>query len=331
MPAVSQFTPPCGDDPLTDTDLEGWSARVAAIFAELAQDFPQFLDPTQSDLADGNRAHSVAWVAFPASLLRDATSERGRWAEADRARRNQDEYGEWAVVRDGDAIHRVTFTTETPEYYEQLFKTNRDLLLELYQEFTGQDVALEDISNASGYVRGNEFNNTTAGSIIHLMQASNTLEAAVRLAAEATVLRIADGVPVTNQQELVICGGLGDPFRNSDPQIAAAINQLAAAGDDVTLADPPGLYIDSFLTAGMRTPDGTDAAEFWRVERSGEAGAVRASFEVPPELGYSVSEITIGGRPIDFGAQLADRVQIKITAVSSPASHTPEPEPCVGE
>jgi hypothetical protein len=81
---------------------------------------------------------------------------------------------------------------------------------------------------------------------VHLAQANNTLGAAVDLAAKATILRERDGEPVTNQQVLVDCARLGNPFRNSDPQIAAAINNIAASGAEITLQDPPGLYIHGF-------------------------------------------------------------------------------------
>ncbi len=48
-----------------------------------------------------------------------------------------------------------------------------------------------------------------------------------------------------------------------------------------------------------------------------EERIVRASYEVPEELGFSVSDIRIGGRPIEFGAQLADLVQVRLTAVAT--------------
>lgn len=151
----------------------------------------------------------------------------------------------------------------------------------------------------------------------------------MKLVAEATVLRRRDdGTPVTDRQELVICGGLGDPFRNSDPQIAEIVNDAASLGTEVTLLDPMGLYIDGLLTAGMTTPDGADASDFWQVERGKPDFAVRASFSVPEERGYAVGDITISGRPITRGAQIADKVRVRTQAVVKPGNHQPVRKRC---
>lgn len=66
------------------------------------------------------------------------------------------------------------------------------------------------------------------------------------------------------------------------------------------------LYIDQLLIGGMETPDGEDPAAFWRL-----------------------GDITAAGRPIRFGAQLADRVNVRLTALVKPAGHQPERHPCV--
>ena len=99
------------------------------------------------------------------------------------------------------------------------------------------------------------------------MQETNTLFAALVLAAQATVLRHdADGEPVTSAMALVRCGRLGEPRRNSDPQIAAAVNDAAATGAEISLQDPFGLYIDRLLlgacggpTAGIRPSSGSSS------------------------------------------------------------------------
>src|SRR6185436_4866370 len=222
------------------------------------------------------------------------------------------------------------FTSETPEYYEQLLATDEQLLVDLYEQYAGQPVSLDELRTSDGrYDKRNRWNAATDGPIAHLQQRSNTLAAAIVLAATATVLRHdAHGRPVVNQQELVRCGSLGEPARNSDPQIAAAVNQLAAQAFDVSLADPPGLYVDGIETAGIETPDGTDPATFWTVERGDEDHVVRARFEVPQELGYLVGDLRLAGRPIDFGGQLADRVSVKLAAVAQPGVHQPQSLPC---
>ncbi|MGH2840049.1 MAG: hypothetical protein ACRDKY_04400 [Solirubrobacteraceae bacterium] len=336
MAVLDQFNPPAGLTELSPADRAGWSERVRQIFRSLARtgDYPQFYDPTATDTGTDAALKTVTWPAYPATLLLDATSERGRWQRADSSRSVQDEYCEWSVQRGADGrIRRVVFTSEVPEYWEHLFAADPDRLTTLYSQMYGRDVALDELTARDGsYRRDNALNRSTEGGIAHLIQNSNNLGAAVVLAATATVLRRdAAGEPVTNQQELVRCGRLGEPNRNSDPQIAAAVNDLCAQGAQITLEDPPGLYIDGLLAAEMETPDGSDPASYWTIERGTPERALRASYEVPADAGFVVGDIEIAGRPIEYGAQLADNVQIKLTAVASAfGSHAPEREPCVG-
>src|SRR4029453_18185275 len=103
----------------------------------------------------------------------------------------------------------------------------------------------------------NVHNDSTRGRPAHLMQETNTLEAAVLLAAQATVLRHdAAGNPVTSAMALVRCGRLGEPRRNSDPQIAAAVNDAAATGAEISLQDPPGLHLDQLVVGGLERAGG---------------------------------------------------------------------------
>lgn len=334
MALLDAFSTPAGLTELSDEHRAGWSARVARIFAgQTRGDYPQFYDPTQTDTGADAALKTVTWAAFPATLLLDATSERQRWELADSSRLVQDEYCEWSVERDGGGrVVRVVFTSEVPEYWEELHAADPVLLTALYSQFNGRDVALDELTRADGsYRRDNRLNRSTDGPIAHLIQGSNNLGAAVVLAATATVLREDDGQRVTNPQQLVRCGALGEPARNSDPQIAAAVNDLCAQGAQITLADPPGLYIDRLLTAEMETPDGSDPADFWTIERGTPERTLRARYEVPADAGFALGDIEIAGRPIEYGAQLADNVQIKLTAVASAfGSHSPAPQPCVG-
>ncbi len=336
MALLEQFSTPAGMTELSEVDRAGWHVIVAEIFFSQTQgaEFPQFYDPTETDTGADAALRTVRWPAFPATLLLDATSERGRWERADSSRALHDEYCEWSVQRDADAkLRSVTFTSEVPEYWEYLYVADRVRLLELYSQFHGRDVSLDEVTGSNGrYRRDNPLNRSTDGPLAHLIQPSNTLGAAIVLAATATILRHdAAGEPVTNQQHLVRCGALGEPNRNSDPQIAAAINDLCAQGAGITLEDPPGLYIDGLLTAEMETPDGSDPADYWTIERGTPERALRCRYEVPEDAGFSVGDMQIAGRPIEFGAQLADNVQVKITAVASAfGSHDPQRRPCVG-
>lgn len=105
-------------------------------------------------------------------------------------------------------------------------------------------------------------------------------------------------------------------------------NNLVSQRLEITLKDPPGLYLDRFVTAGMTTPDGTDARTFWKIERGEPGHALRARFEVPASLGYAVGDISIGGRPIVAGAQLAERLSVRIEAVARPATFETRRKPC---
>ena len=300
------------------------------MFDQFTGQFPQFYNPTVEDTPSGLTPAMIAWPAFPARVQREEGAGAARWDRADSSRDEQDEYCEWSVERGEDGkITRITFTTEVPEYWEHVAKNDSDLLLEMYQRFVDPRVERRDLFDDGEYVRRNRWNTSTEGRLAHFVQRSNTLEAAIQLVAEATILRArVDGTPVTDRMELVVCAGLGNPFRNSDPQIAETVNRAATSGSEITLLDPVGLYLDGLLSAGMETPDGADAAEFWQVERGAPGHAVRASFAVPEDRGYVVGDIKIHGRPITFGAQVADEVRIRVGAVVKPADHRPARRRC---
>ena len=328
MPKLARFSTPAG---LPDPNADAWSDRVGLMLAPYVDgSLPQFYDPTKKNTPAGTPEPMVSWAAFPAALRAVIPSQRERWKRADRDRGLQDEYCEWSVTRnDARKITRVSFTTEVPEYWEHLFETAPDKVLRLYRKLVDPAVKLSDLRAADGsYRRENRWNSSQPGRLVHLTQGSNTLGAAIDLVARATVLRVKDGQPVTNQQELVACAGLGNPLRNSDPQIASAVNVAAGEGDEITLTDPLGLHLGRPLTAGMVTPDGADAARFWKIERGDAEHTLRARFEVPASRGYVVGDIEIGGRPIEFGGQLADRVQVWVKATVKKGDHKPKPMPC---
>jgi len=330
MAVLSRFDTPARLDELSEGDRVSWSAKVAEMIEQLTGAFPQFYNPTVDDTPSGLTPAAIAWPAFSARVLREEGPGAARWDRADSSRDEQDEYCEWSVERGGDdKIIRVTFTTEVPEYWEHAAENDPNRLLDLYHRFVDPRVELVDLFDGGEYVPRNPWNTSTEGRLAHFVQRSNTLEAAIRLVAEATILRAReDGTPVTDRQELVACAGLGDPFRNSDPQIAEIVNDAATLGNEITLLDPVGLYLDGLLSSGMETHDGADAAEFWQVERGSPGHAVRASFAVPEDRGYVVGDIKINGRPITRGAQVADKVRVRIGAVVKPGDHQPGRRRC---
>jgi len=330
MAVLSRFDTPARLDELSEGDRVSWSVKVAGMIDQFTGQFPQFYNPTVDDTPSGLTSAAIAWPAFPARVLREEGPGAARWDRADSSRDEQDEYCEWSVERGDDGkISRITFTTEVPEYWEHVAQNNPDLLLELYHQFVDPRVELDDLFDDGKYVRRNPWNTSTEGRLAHLAQVNNTLGAAVTLVAESTILRArADGTPVTDRQELVVCARLGDPFRNSDPQIAEIVNDAATLGNEITLLDPAGLYLDGLLSAGMETPDGADTAEFWQVERGAPGHAVRASFAVPEDRGYVVGDIKVNGRLITRGAQVADKVHVRIGAVVKPGDHQPVRRRC---
>ncbi|HVM36592.1 MAG TPA: hypothetical protein VM784_14780 [Actinomycetota bacterium] len=329
--SLTMFQPPGNLAEMSADSRTSWDARVRDLFDVSAQMFLSFYNPVGVDVEQ--RSHRITWPAAPGRLLSTRMSAEQRWAIADADRNEQDEYCEWSLARDNDGkIQRVTFTSEVPDYFDHLLHADEALLLELYGQMSGRVVPIDALRAHGGnvFVGASEFNSSTDGPIVHLSQRNNNLRAAITLTAEATILREIDGQLLSHPQTLVLCGRLGDERRHSDPQIGAAVNGLVAAGADVSLADPPGLYLDGIVTGGLETPDGTDPQEFWHVERGDADHVVRAVFEVPGELGYKVGDITIAGRPINFGAQLAERVHVRVEALSKKSFSAPmDPLPCV--
>lgn len=342
MPLLAQFAAPAHLTELSAQALEAWHERNAAVVAAKAAQFGPYYDPTADDTPEGLKPAQIVWSAFPARLTKRFGLGALRWdvADASRAQPNglgHDEYCEWGVERRADGkIVRVTFTTETPEYWEHIAAHDDALLLELYRDLAGQEVQMDDLFENKQYRPQNIWNDVVGpdgdsvpARPIHFLQGSNTLDAAIDLAADATVLRRAiNGEPVLDRRELVRCSRLGEPERQSDPQIAQVVNDAVANGMEVTLKDPIGLYLDGLQSAGIVAPDGTDAAEFWHVERGTDGHVVRASFSVP-EKTYVVGDLTIDGRRITRGGQVADKVRIRIDAFAKPGGTVPARQPCV--
>lgn len=326
MPKLKRFATPAD---LHDRHPQAWSDRVAAMLGEYVGKLPQFYDPIAEDTPAGAPAPMISWAAFPAALRVVEPEQRKRWKLADSSRDLQDEYCEWSTERRAGKIVRIVFTTELPEYWEHLFRTAPNQLLALYRKLVDPRVTPADLRTPAGTYRPrNKWNDSKPGRLAHLVQANNTLGAAIDLVARATEQRVRNGKPVTEQQALVTCAGLGNPNRNSDPQIAAAVNEATRGGAKIRFAEPIGLYLGRPLTAAMTTPDGADPATFWRIERGDAKHTLRARFEVPASKPYEVGDLTIAGRPIEFGGQVAELVKVWVSVRVKPGTQTPQPKPC---
>lgn len=327
---LEKFDPPGFLDDFDDEQKEAWSRWISGQLDEGIRGRPeefdfdgprgQFYNPTKVETDPDEQSVDIAWIGFPRNVQTTSVSDRQRWRKADASRDVQDEYCEWSVERDpeSDKIRRVTFTCEGPEYWRFLAETTPEVALDLYQRFVGPQVKMEDLFLPNGrYNLRNRWNASTVEGAMHLIQRNNTLSAEIELAAGSSAVRVIDGRLLTGEQELIRCGLYGGEERHSDPHIGAVVNSLTRQKADVTLANPVGLYFEDLSTEGWETPDGSDPKSYWAYVRGTEDKQVRAVYKVPDDAGFVVGDIAIGGQPIEFGAQIADFIGIKLTGVGT--------------
>lgn len=325
---LERFDPIGKVDDVGEEGRAAWNDTVREIFKQVQVGHPdeaendspraQFYDPTQTATADDAARAVITWSAFPRQVQQKFPGDRQRWEQADASRQVQDEYLEWSVHRDDQGkIRKVTFTSEPREWWIFLSQVDPDKVLELYRTFIGAQVQHDDLFDSAGdYIVANRWNRNTTDGAMHLIHAPNSLFAEVELAAAATIVRERDGRVLTSEQELIACGLYGAPDRNSDPHIGGEVNALARQHADITLANPVGLYINGLSTGDFETPDGSDPASYWSYLRGVDGFPVRAVYEVPSDAGFTVSDVTIGGEPIRFGAQIVDHITVRLTGVA---------------
>jgi hypothetical protein len=278
--------------------------------------------------------------------------------------RIQDEYCEWRVERDNGRIVRIIFTCEAPEYWQSIAggpsiydpagsapadfgaKGDRSVLVRLYREILGNNsVQEQDLFFPDRPDTYNPWNhwNTTSG-IVHLQQLNNTLGAEVRIGADASVRRRKGGVEITDPTQLICCGGFGVVERSSDPGIGREVNKKIREMFAVTLRNPVAIYFHSFDPDGITKPGPGNtrlpAGSYWTSVRGRFASAkqladgdmvVRAVYEVPagettPDgRQLTISDLEIGGEPVEFGGQIAERIRMKFYARAWSAGTAPNP------
>ncbi len=318
---LERIDPPANIDDFSEAQRWRWSDFLSGqINSSIGRFYlQQFYNPTQVETADDVQSKVIDWTAFPKALSVRAPSDRARWRRADSSRHFQDEYCEWNVEWDanGDKITRVTFTSEGPEYWDEL-ATDQEKLLQLYRELVSPRVELSDLLTRFGdYNPMNRWNDsTTGGRIVHLIHRNNTLRAFINIGARATIIRKIDGTILTGELELIRCGDYGGADRHSDPHIGGEVNALARLKADITMANPMGLYIHGLFPTGWETPDGSDPLDYWKIVRGTKDLGLRAVYEVPAEKNFTVGDILINGEPIEFGAQIADFIKIKLVGMA---------------
>lgn len=286
----------------------------------------------------------------------------------------QDEYCEWAVTRGAPTekyplgpILRIDFTCENPEYWNSLWLVDPDRVLALYRSTLGKpkiqaadlylydqsgNVVIDPSTGRPAYNPLNRWNSGTVstptqGGAMHLTSTPNTLQTEIQLGAGATVQRT-NGASYTANQ-LLCCGQYGQVARNSDPNIGQGVNSVVGAtpppapnGSTVSLANPPGLYIQPPTDwTVFQTPDKTPAQTFWTVTRGATSLTdqngyalpgqfiLHATFEVPASFGYTVSDITVNDANIIYAAQVVAQMQMHILAANYPLQNPPPVLDCV--
>jgi hypothetical protein len=303
---------------------EFFDSAISATQAYLQGQPSQFFNPARNTPTGDFAELPIKWPGFPRLLENSGLplAEIFRRAEAISGtligrQRYQDEYLEWFVTRDAtNKIVRIDFTCEGPEYWEFLALNEPDVLLALYRKHISADVKLEELKSGNDYNPLNVWN--TRRGAMHLIQPNNTLNAEVRIAGDATILRRnPDGSLKTDAQDLIECARYGEPGRASDPHIGDLVNGLARDGYVISIKDPVGLYMNRPRLAGFTTPDGKPVGQEWfTIARGSEDFILRGVFVAPAGSPFSVGDIQIGGVPIAFGGQVAKVIDMGLTGVA---------------
>ena len=314
MPLLSHFDTPASlrDMPAGSPFYANWSKRVSDEIGGLTGGAAGggFYNPTTLDVqVAGEKA--MTWMGFPRDLIlpgsRDDKLAAYVAADADARRGRQNEYFEWRVDYQAGKLTRVTFVTEFRRYYQELWNLDPSEVVKLYWKILGNNNINEaHLKDSNGSY--NIFNrwNTTDG-IVHYIQSINTLRAAVRLCKESV------DSPSPNGNNFEARPSSAGAPTSVDPRIAYDVNMLVRKGLFVTLRDPVGFYIAAWNNAGIAKPNGRPAPLGWWKIRRGKPGMVlRLVYEVPASEGFVLGDMTLGGRLIEYGGQLAERVSVAI-------------------
>lgn len=345
-----------------------WNEDVNRLTERLLQNEPwnftnqpaltDYYNPRTTNVPKGAAVVPITWTAYPNRIKYEipGAGRRKHWEYADNGvpdpnyyppgpRGWQDEYCEWSVTRNAEGqITKISFTSETREYWYALWDVAPNIVLRLYKQLVNEQVKLEDLylrdksgnpiidpqTGRPAYDELNQWNRTTSGGLAHLIGDFNFQYGAMFLGAQSTILRKDEqGNPITDASQLVDWGSHATPNRNSDPFISARVNDLVRAGVKVTLKNPIGLYIQepNFGTYELpfTAPDDAKPSDYWKVIRGRKRQAgenydliLHAVYEVPAEHGFTVSDISIGGFPIEFGAQMAETLQVAVIGEGIP-------------
>jgi hypothetical protein len=101
-----------------------------------------------------------------------------------------------------------------------------------------------------------------------------------------------------------------------DPRVTYDVSALVRKPLSVTLGEPIGLYITGYDDTGWTKPDGSPVDDYWRILRGSPGQILRLEYQAPAAAGFVVGDITIGGRPIEWGGQIAEHVTVTIAGIA---------------
>lgn len=338
-----------------------WRRRIQQCVSDAARQSPSSSFGGSPDPRLSERT-TVDWNAFP---QRAATCLTRRQAlellDLDGpivgagGRALQEEYVEWRVVRNDQAIASVEFTTETSDYWRVLAAYRPDRLLDLVKEIANVDPP--DVTQLYGdfnpfepratpadreeafaettlWAGTSQYNNGELG-ICCMVHPSNSLAALTSLAVASTTARVIEDEShdrlrsLTCTEAIPLLGDAAQFGRNSDPLLVERLSRLACEGRMVSLANPMGPYISGIQHTRLRRPDGSPVPPEWFVcsravslQQEGPGlGYQRMKLQVPKGEDLCVSDLIdlATEEPIHSGAQVADLVQVGVIFHVSPA------------
>jgi len=359
-------------DPTTTDISEGGYAKItwSPVPGRIKYYFPNISNPNMWSLADtGYDTTGATFAPIPADPCDPSDTSKQPYGPYG-PRGWQDEYCEWSVTRNARGqIVRIDFTCENPEYWNTLWMVSPERVVQLYRETLDKpQIALEDLylrdtngapvidasTGRPAYNPLNKWNSgpistATEGGAMHLTSTPNTLQTEIGLGSTATTPRTSGN---SNPNTLICCAQYGQLGRNSDPHIGQSVNLFvtppnpAISPSKVTLANPPGLYIQtptfSRITVNPAVSGPVDPSTFWKVKRGQESLTdpqgrplpgnfiLHAVFEVPAELGFTISDLEVDGIPVQWAAQIAQTFSMQIAAMALPQSPGPAAQGCAG-
>ncbi|WP_434424519.1 hypothetical protein [Nannocystis pusilla] len=355
-------------DPTTTNTSEGQYAQIiwSPVPGRIKYYFPNTSDADVWSLADtGYDTKGQTFGQIPADPCDPSDTAKIPYGPYG-PRGWQDEYCEWSITRNAQGqIVRIDFTCENPEYWNTLWMVSPQRVVELYRSTLDKpQIALEDLylrdsagnpvidasTGRPAYDPLNKWNRGTAstadaGGAMHLTSTPNTLQTEIGLGGAATTPRTSGN---SNPNTLICCAQYGQIGRNSDPHIGQSVNLTvtppnpAMSPAKATLANPPGLYIQTPNFGQITAPGGVDPRTFWTVKRGQEsltdpAGnplpgnfILHAVFEVPAGLGFTISDLQVNGVRVQWAAQIAQTFNMQIAAMALPQQPGPAAQACAG-